>query len=118
MVENNVAVDAAPAEAVSEARVIKHRNLFLIYLFGFITLGIYFLYWAVSTKRDINSKGGNIPTSWLLIVPIANLYWLYKYCEGFAEVVKKDNNGLLWFVVTILAGIIIAAGFQSELNKL
>lgn len=123
MVEKNAVADAgvaAPIQAAAPAgaRVIKHRNIFLVYLFGIITLGIYFLYWFVSTKRDINSKGGEIPTSWLLIVPIANLYWMYKYCEGFSEKIKNDNNTLLWFIVTVVVGIVMPAIIQSELNKL
>ncbi len=98
--------------------MVKHRNVFLVYIFGIITLGIYFIYWMVSTKNELNSLGGEIPTAWLLIIPIANLYWIYKYCEAFAEKVKKDNNTLLWFVLYILIGIIIPAIVQVELNKL
>ena len=99
-------------------KMVKHRNIFLVYLFSIITFGIYALYWMVSTKNEINTLGAKIPTAWLLIVPIANLYWIYKYCEGFANNVKKDNNTILWFVLYILVGIIMPAIVQSELNKL
>lgn len=98
--------------------MVKHRNVFLVYLFGIITFGIYFIYWAVSTKNEINSFGAEIPTGWLIIVPIANLYWVYKYCEGFAEKVKKDNNTILWFILYILVGFVMPAIVQMELNKL
>jgi hypothetical protein len=99
-------------------KMVKHRNIILVYLFSIITLGIYAIYWWVSTKNEINSLGAKIPTAWLLIIPIANLYWIYKYCEGFAQLVKKDNNTLLWFIVSILVWIIMPAIVQSELNKL
>ena len=98
--------------------MIKHRNIFLVYLFSIITLGIYAIYWMVSTKNEINEIGANIPTGWLIIVPIANLYWAYRYCEGYATKVKKDNNTLLWFILYVLIGIIMPAIVQSELNKL
>ncbi len=98
--------------------MVKHRNILLVYLFSIITFGIYAIYWLVSTKNDINSLGAKIPTAWLIIIPRANLYWIYKYCEGFAENVKKDNNTLLWFIVSILVGIIMPAIVQSELNKI
>lgn len=98
--------------------MVKNRNIFLVYLFSFITLGIYAVYWMVSTKNEINSRGAKIPTGWLLIVPIANIYWVYKYCEGFAVNIKKDDNTLLWFIVYILVGIIMPAIVQSELNKI
>ena len=97
--------------------MVKRRNIVLIYLFSIITLGIYAIYWTVSTKNEMNSLGAKIPTAWLIIVPIANLYWVYRYCEGFAQTVKKDNNTLLWFILYILVGIIMPAIVQSELNK-
>lgn len=100
------------------ANMIKQRNIFLVYLFSFITFGIYSIYWIVSTKNEFNRLGASIPTAWLLIIPIANLYWIYKYCEGFAQNVKKDNNTILWFILYLFIGIIMPAIIQSELNKL
>ncbi len=98
--------------------MVKHRNIFLVYLFIIITFGIYGFYWLISTKNEINSLGAKIPTGWLLIVPIVNIYWIYKYCEGFAQYIKKDNNTILWFVLYIFVGVIMIAIIQSELNKL
>ena len=98
--------------------MVKNRNVFLVYLFGIITFGIYLIYWFVSTKNEMKSMGADIPTAWLLIVPIANIYWMYKYCDGFATKVKKDNNTILWFILWILVGIIMPAIVQLELNKL
>ena len=98
--------------------MVKHRNIFLVYLFSIITFGIYSLYWFVSTKKEMNNLGAKIPTAWLLIVPIANIYWEYKYCEGFSQVVKKDDNTILWFILLFLVGIIMPAIVQSELNKI
>lgn len=97
--------------------MVKHRNIFLVYLFSIITLGIYAIYWTISTKNEINSLGAKIPTGWLLIVPIANLYWMYRYFEGFSQKVKKDNNALLWFILYLLVWIVMPAIVQAELNK-
>lgn len=98
--------------------MVKKRNVFLVYLYSIITLGIYGLYWIVKTKKEMNELGGKIPTAWLLIVPIANIYWIYKYCEAFAQHVKKDNNTVLWFILYMFVGIIMPAIVQIELNKL
>lgn len=97
---------------------IKKRDVVLVYVFSFLTLGIYAIYWIVKTKEEINSLGADIPTAWLIIIPIANLYFIYKYCEGFSLKVKKDNNPILWFILYILIGIIMPAIVQTELNKL
>ncbi len=97
---------------------IKERNVVLVYLFGIFTLGIYFLYWYVQTKREINENfGASIPTCWLLIIPIANIYWMYKYAEAYSLYVKRDDNTVLWAILFILIGIIVPALVQIELNK-
>jgi membrane protease YdiL (CAAX protease family) len=93
------------------------RSIVKVYLLGIITLGIYFLYWLVKTKNELNELGAEIPTAWLIIIPIVNIYWYYKYAEGFAKVTKKES-AILWFLLFFFVGIIMPAIVQSELNKL
>jgi ribosomal protein S27AE len=97
---------------------VPRRNIVLVYILGIVTFGIYFLYWMYKTKHEINDIGANIPTSILLFIPIANIYWLYRYSEGFSMYVKKDDNSLLWFIVFFLIGPVMPAIVQSELNRL
>jgi hypothetical protein len=97
---------------------ISKRSLLKVYLLGIITLGIYFIYWIVKSKNEINSLGAKIPTAWFLIIPIANLYWLYRYAEGFSDFVKKDKNSVIWFLLFWFVPIILPAIVQYELNKL
>ena len=97
---------------------IQERNVIVVYLLGIVTLGIYFLYWFIQTKREINRNfGAHIPTCWLLIIPIANIYWMYKYAEAYSIYVIKDDNKVLWALLFILIGIIVPALVQLELNK-
>ena len=97
---------------------IKRRNPALVIIFTIITFGIYGIYWFVKTKNEINSLGAEIPTAWLLIIPIANLYWEYKYAEGFSKYVKKDDNAILWFLLLLFVAPVAMIIFQVELNKL
>ena len=97
---------------------VKHRSLVFVFVMTIITCGIYALYWFYKTKEEINSLGASIPTYWLIIIPIANLYWVYKYCEGFSDYAAKDDNKVLWFLLYILISIVPMLIFQSELNKL
>lgn len=99
-------------------RQIKERNLAVVYLLTFCTFGVYFLYWVVSTKRDINSRGGDIPTTWICLIPFAGIYYWYKYTDSFATHVKKDGNGIMYFLLALFLGIVMPAIVQSELNKL
>lgn len=98
--------------------MVKKRNVALVYVLMIVTLGLYGIYWFVSTKNEMNRMGAKIPTAWLLIIPIANIFLSYKYCEGFATVVKKDSQTLLWFIIWFFVGIIMPAIVQSELNKI
>ena len=65
--------------------MITQRNPVLVIVLSFVTFGIYAIYWVVKTKGEINSLGAKIPTAWLMIIPIANLYFFYKYAEGFSH---------------------------------
>lgn len=97
---------------------IKRRNPALVIIFSIITLGIYFLYWAVKTKEEIKLLGASIPTIWLIILPVGNLYLLYKYCYGFSDYVKKDRSGHIWFLLALAAFPVFPVIVQIELNKL
>lgn len=99
------------------SREIKKKNVFVVYALMFLTLGIYGIVWTVKSKRDMNALGAQIPSSWLIIIPVANIYWTYKYCEGFSKAIKKDDKTMLWFVVSLFVGFIMPAIIQSGLNE-
>lgn len=96
---------------------IKHRNPVAIIVLSIITLGIYAIYWTVKTKEEMNSLGASIPTAWLIIVPLANIYFAYRYMEGFSVYVKKDNHPILWFFFHLIIAPIAMIFIQIELNK-
>lgn len=99
--------------------MVEKRNILTIYVLGLITFGIYFIWWFYKTKNEINNEfGGDIPSAILMIVPIVNIYFLYKYAENFSLKIKKDDNTVIWAVLFILIGIIAPAIVQSELNKI
>lgn len=97
---------------------IKKRNPVFVILAIIFTFGIYGIYWIVKTKGEINSLGADIPTAFLIIVPIANLFFFYKYCEGFSVFVKKDNQPILWFLLYVLVAPLAIILIQIELNNL
>ncbi len=114
-------VESAPQQTETNPRMrypIPKRNIVLVYILGIVTFGIYFLYWMYKTKHEMNDMGAQIPTSILIFIPIANIYWLYRYSEGFSEYVKRDDNSLLWFLVFFFIGPVMPAIVQSELNKI
>lgn len=82
-----------------------------------ITLGIYALVWYVSTKDQMNSLGAKIPTAWLIIVPIVNFYWMWKFCQGVEYVTSKKMEGVMAFILLCLLSFIGMAIVQDSLNK-
>jgi hypothetical protein len=88
----------------------------MVFFLSLITFGIYGLVWYVKTKNEMNAKGAQIPTAWLIIIPIANIYWLWKYSEGVESVTSKEMSAGLAFVLIFLLGVIGMAIVQSKFN--
>jgi len=95
----------------------KKRSPIAVLLLPLITFGIYALYWMVSTKIEMNAKGANIPTAWLIIIPLVNLWWLWKYAAGVEKVTGGKTSGAVAFILLFLLGVIGAAIVQASFNK-
>lgn len=93
------------------------RSPIAVFFLPVITLGIYGLIWLVKTKDEMNSQGAEIPTAWLLIIPIAQLWWIWKFAEGVDKVTRGDTSGGLAFVLLLFLGNIGMAVVQASLNK-
>jgi heme/copper-type cytochrome/quinol oxidase subunit 4 len=68
---------------------LQERNILLVYILSFVTVGIYFIYWLYKTKNELKELGANIPSFILFFIPIANIYWLYKYTEGWLMILRR-----------------------------
>jgi len=96
----------------------KQRNPAAVFLLALITFGIYGIYWEVKTKGELKQQGADIPTAWLIIIPLANLYWLWKYAVGVEQVSKGKISAVLVLILMLLLSIVGMAILQSEFNKL
>ena len=52
----------------------KKRNPWFVAIISLITSGIYEIYWLVSTKNEMNKKGAQIPSIWLVFAPLLGLF--------------------------------------------
>lgn len=94
-----------------------NRSVVAVILLTFITFGFYHLYWYVATKDEMNAQGANIPTAWLLIIPIANIYWLWKWSEGVEHVTRGKMSAGVSFLLIFLLSLIGTAILQSTFNN-
>ena len=95
----------------------QHRDPIMVILLSIITFGLYSLIWLVTTKNQMNAKGTQIPTAWLLIIPLVNIWWYWKFCEGVEVVTNRGMETAVAFLLIYLLGPIGEAIIQNELNK-
>ena len=95
----------------------KHRDPIMVFFLSLITFGIYSLVWFVKTKNEMNTKGAKIPTAWLLIIPLINYLWLWKFSEGVELVTNKEMGAAVAFLLVFVLGVIGMAIIQDKLNK-
>jgi hypothetical protein len=96
----------------------KNRNPLAVFFLSIITFGIYGIYWFVKTKGEMNAKGSQIPTAWLIIIPIVNWWWMWKYSEGVEKTTNEGMSAVISFILLFLLGSIGMAVIQNEFNKL
>jgi hypothetical protein len=96
----------------------KRRSPATPLLLPLVTFGIYSLVWLVSTKASMNAVvATKVPTAWLLIVPIANFVWFWRYAGAVDRFTKGGLSQAAAFWLLLLLGPIGAAIVQSTFNK-
>ena len=95
----------------------KERNLFAIAGLTIVTFGIYQLVWYVKTKDEMVKNGADVPTAWFIIIPLVNIWWLWKYSKGVEHVTNNQLSGLISFILLVLLDSIGMLVIQHYFNK-
>lgn len=95
----------------------QKQSVASVIILSIVTFGIYLIYWFVKTKGNMVKAGADIPTAWLMIVPIASIYWMWKWAGGVEHVTAGKYSQVIAFILILALGIIGVAIIQSELNK-
>lgn len=95
----------------------KRRSVAAVVALSIITFGLYGIYWIVKTKSEMNAQGANVPTAWLIIIPIVSIWWLWKFSEGVDHVTNGAMSAGVTFLLLWLLSLIGMAIVQSALNK-
>ncbi|HVK77049.1 MAG TPA: DUF4234 domain-containing protein [Kofleriaceae bacterium] len=89
----------------------------MVFVLTLITFGIYGLIWMVKTKNEMNAQGANIPTAWLIIVPVVQYWWMWKYAGGVEHVTRGKTSQVIAFILIFILGMIGMAILQDAFNK-
>ena len=95
----------------------KKRSVIGVLVLTFFTFGIYALIWHVKTKNEMNSCGAGIPTAWLLLVPFANIYWIWKWCSGIEHITGEKMSAPVAFLLQVFLPMIGMMILQDTMNK-
>lgn len=93
------------------------RSIAALFVLTIVTFGIYGIVWFVPTKEEMNAQGADIPTAWLLIVPVVGLYWMWRYSAGVEKVTEGKTSQVISFILLAVLGLIGMAIIQDGLNK-
>ena len=104
---------------MTSAQKLKGISFVKLFLLSIVTVGIYAVYWFILVKRSLVEKGEiHLPTSWLIIVPIANVYLAWKVFESLEKVSKGKLNALMIMLISLaffpVAVIIVHDWFLNE----
>ena len=94
----------------------KNRSPIAVLILSTITCGIYSLFWFHWTQEELKQRGAEIPSFLLMFVPIANIYWLWKWAEGVERGTNGAMSGSSAFWLTFLLGVIGYAIVQDRFN--
>lgn len=82
----------------------------------FVTTHLF--YWLYSTSNELKSRGIDLPSFVLVFIPFANIYWVWKYCEGVEKVTSGTLTQVNAFLLALLLGPVGYAVIQSKYNEL
>lgn len=84
----------------------------------FATLGIYTFVWLYRSKEELNTLGAEIPSLVWLFVPLANIWWFWRYGQGLERVSGGRLNHVTTFVFLLLLDSIGVYLLQAQFNRL
>ena len=93
------------------------RSIVSLLLLTFVTFGIYGIVWLVRTKNEMKAQGADIPSAWLIIIPLVSIYWVWKYSGGVELVTGGKTSQVISFILLLVLGIIGMAVIQDGFNK-
>jgi hypothetical protein len=88
-----------------------------VFVLSLVTFGIYSIFWLAKRRGEMVRAGADIPTTWLIIVPLANIWYYWKWCMGVEKVTKGKMTGIIAFILVLVLNVIGLAVLQNSFNE-
>lgn len=95
--------------------IMEERNLVVVALLSLITFGIYILYWFYKTAKELRQRGKEIPNFILILIPLVNIYYFYKYTKAAEDV--ADLSFEVQLLIVLFFGWLYPPIIQYKYNK-
>lgn len=113
---------SAPGALVSVGTIgsagFTQRSPVGLFFLTLVTCGIYAYFWYAGTAKEMEAKGATIGPWWHLLIPILNIIWVWKWCQGLEHVSRGQLSAGTNLLKLFFLGIIGMAWLQSSINKL
>lgn len=80
----------------------KKRNPFVVFLLVVITVSIYYVVWFDYTARDMKKRGADIPSTWILFIPVLYLWVMWRWSVEANKTTKKLNPFAIFLIMHFL----------------
>lgn len=91
----------------------------LVLLLGLLSFGIYLIVWMVKSKEEMANLGADVPTCWLMLIPLVNIFWVWKFYGGVRYVTGGKTRHALLFVIAVIpvVGLFAPSIVQHTYNE-
>jgi hypothetical protein len=105
------------AIAATGGGTFEQKSPAMLFLLVMVTCGIYALLWYSNTGQAMRAKGADIPPFWYILIPIMNIIWMWKWCQGLDQVSGGQLSAGSNLLKLMFLGGIGMAWLQSDMNK-
>lgn len=111
-----VGIQAVSNSGASDENIIKALlPLSILFLIG---MG-YQLFWQITTAKVLRAETEErIPPAILLVIPLANYWWIWRYSKAAEAYTKEKVSTILSFVLIAMIGSIGMGILQDIYNKM
>ena len=84
----------------------RKRNLVFVLVLSIVTVGLYDIYWAFSTRNELKRLGQDVPSPWIAFLPTIGLFTIifaqlfihYHEANNALQYGVNNSNGLVTII--------------------